>query len=208
MSNFKMQMVSVTKGNFVKNTPPNNLVLNKPPNFYFPKPKKEEQTAKTIDTESRKQDHEKMKWGEPTWFLFHTIAEKVKEENFTDIRLEIINNIVSICHNLPCPKCAKHAVEYMNKINFNNIQSKEDLKKMLFVFHNTVNQRKNYPLFEYSQLEEKYSKANTINIIQHFINLYNVKDFNVNMINANMHRDMTVSKLKAWFSKNIQYFNA
>lgn len=160
-----------------------------------------------VDPDTRALDHAKMNWGEPTWFLFHTLAQKVKEENFEEIRGELIANIISICHNLPCPKCANHAVEYMKKINIHAILTKEDLKKMLFNFHNHVNHEKRYPIFDYTQLDEKYDKANTINIIHHFMNRYKVKDFNVNMINSNMQRDMIVKKLKVWFKNNIKYFD-
>ena len=78
---------------------------------------------------------------------------------------------------------------------------------MLFKFHNDVNKRKGYAQFEFDKLDEKYRKANTVNIIHHFIAYYNVKDFNVNMITANMQRNMVVVKLKSWFKENIQYFD-
>lgn len=152
-------------------------------------------------------DSVKPKWGEPVWFLFHTMAHKVKEENFADIKNEIFDNIINICQNLPCPKCAKHAVDYMKRVNFSAILTKEDLKKMLFLFHNNVNREKGYPIFEYENLDVKYEKAVTVNIINNFLKFYNVKDFNVNMINANFQRNMVTHKMKVWFSNNIQFFN-
>lgn len=149
----------------------------------------------------------KMKWGEPIWFLFHTLAQKVKEESFANIKNELLTNILSICSNLPCPKCANHAIEYMKKVNFDTIRTKEDLKKMLFLFHNTVNSEKGFPLFEYDKLDEKYDKANTVNMIHNFIKNFSINDFNVNMINSNFQRNMLITKLKVWFTQNIQYFN-
>jgi hypothetical protein len=97
----------------------------------------------------------KMTWGEPIWFLFHTLAQKVKPESFSIVRVELLNNIFSICANLPCPVCTNHAIEYLNKINFNTIQTKEDVIKMLFIFHNEINKRKNIPLFNYDDVEKK-----------------------------------------------------
>ena len=61
-----------------------------------------------------------MLWGEPTWFLFHTLAEKVKPKDFPKIRESFIHIILRICSNLPCPDCANHALQYMNGINFEN----------------------------------------------------------------------------------------
>ena len=149
----------------------------------------------------------KMKWGEPTWFLFHTMAQKIKDENFGSMRLNILNTISLICNNLPCPDCANHASEYMKKINPNTIKNKEDLKLMLFQFHNVVNQRKGYPLFSIDSLDAKYSSAITLNIIQNFMLHFQDKHFSIRMIANDMHRKRVSELLKTWFNENIQYFN-
>lgn len=149
----------------------------------------------------------KMKWGEPTWFLFHTMAQKIKDENFGSMRLNILNTISLICNNLPCPDCANHASEYMKKINPNTIKNKEDLKLMLFQFHNVVNQRKGYPLFSVDGLDAKYSSAITLNIIQNFMYHFQDKHFSIRMIANDMHRKRVSELLKTWFNENIQYFN-
>jgi hypothetical protein len=149
----------------------------------------------------------KMKWGEPTWFLFHTLAQKVKEETFSAIKDELFNNIILICGNLPCPACANHALEYIKKIQPASIRTKQDLKNLLFVFHNEVNKRKGFALFPHDELDEKYSKANTLNIIQYFIKFFDDKHSSVHMIANDMHRGRITKKLKEWFQVNIQYFD-
>lgn len=149
----------------------------------------------------------KMKWGEPTWFLFHTMAEKINDEKFPILRLNILNIISLICNNLPCPDCSKHATEYMNKINPSSIQTKQDLKLMLFQFHNVINQKKGFPLFSINDLDTKYSSANTINIIQHFMVFFQDKHFSIRMIANDMHRSRVANQLKTWFNNNLQYFN-
>lgn len=150
----------------------------------------------------------KMSWGEPVWFLFHTLAHKIKEEHFLRLRDELLNNIYNICNNLPCPACAKHATEYMNKINFKTIARKQDLKDLLFVFHNSVNERKGLPIFQYSELDSKYHLANTRNIIVNFINSFQKKNNSIHMIATDMYRTRLVAILKDWFNRNIQYFDA
>ena len=150
----------------------------------------------------------KMSWGEPIWFLFHTLAHKIKEEHFLRLRDELLNNIYNICNNLPCPACAKHATEYMNKVNFRTIARKQDLKDLIFVFHNSVNERKGMPLFQYSELDAKYHLANTRNIIVNFINTFQKKNNSVNMIATDMYRTRLVAILKDWFKNNIQYFDS
>jgi hypothetical protein len=149
----------------------------------------------------------KMKWGEPTWFLFHVLAEKVKEESFLEIRSELLNKIYAICNNLPCPICAKHATDYMNNVNFMTIQSKDALRDLLFNFHNEVNKNKKYPLFPRNRLEEKYKMAVTVNIIKNFMKFFEDKQYNVQLISNKMHRDRLISILKVWFNENMSHFD-
>ena len=149
----------------------------------------------------------KIRWGPPTWFLFHTLAHKIKDEYFSKIKTELLTNIVTICRNLPCPKCAEHATEYMNKINMGAIKTKDDLKNMLFKFHNDVNARTGVSLFDYNDLHDKYNSAITINIVQNFFIFFKDKTFNVTAIANSMHRERITISLKIWFQKNIQYFD-
>lgn len=147
-----------------------------------------------------------MKWGEPTWFLFHTLAEKIKPDAFPQYKNELFEIIKKICSTLPCPDCAGHATAYMNKINFNTIYTKEDLQLMLWTFHNEVNARKNFPIFPFDSLSEKYSKAVTRNIIQNFINHHSDKHKSIRMISDDYYRSKIVATLKTWFIKNIDIF--
>jgi hypothetical protein len=152
-------------------------------------------------------EKKRMIWGPAVWFLFHTLAEKVREEVFSTIRIELLNNIYSISVNLPCPMCATHAKEYLDKVNFNRIQTKEDLKNMLFQFHNEVNKRKNITLFPREELDEKYSKAVTVNIIHNFMHHFQDKYRSPKLIANDLLRRRIVNVLKEWFSRNISNFN-
>lgn len=154
-----------------------------------------------------KDSGKKMRWGEPTWFLFHTLAEKVNETNFPQIRVELLNNMYAICSNLPCPDCANHAKAYMDRINFNAIQTKEDLRRLFHTFHNVVNQRKGYPLMPYEELGPKYSKAVTINIIRNFMEHFADRHRSPKLMASDLHRSRMVVMLKEWFNKNIVYFS-
>lgn len=147
-----------------------------------------------------------MKWGEPTWFMFHTLAEKIKPEYFSVIREEFINIIVTVCSNLPCPDCARHAKQYMSGVNFNTIRSKDDLRIMVYRFHNEVNAKKGFPIFPFEQLSDKYSKANTVNIVHYFMMHFEDKHKSLRMIADDLYRARICSQLRAWFSKNIGYF--
>lgn len=148
-----------------------------------------------------------MKWGEPTWFLFHTLAEKIKPEYYADIRIELLNLIYTVCSNLPCPTCAKHATDYLNAMNFNSLLTKESLQIMLYNFHNEVNRRKGFPEFPFDQLNAKYSTANTVNIIHNFMPYFEDKVGGMRLIADNLHRSRVALQLRAWFNKNIGNFD-
>lgn len=148
----------------------------------------------------------KMKWGEPTWFLLHTLCEKISDENFVLIRQSFLKIIYMICTNLPCPDCSAHAKMYLDGINFNAIQTREQLQRILFDFHNSVNKRKGFKIYNYSDLS-KYSTAITINIIYNFMNYYDVKNHSIHMISNDIYRNRMIISIKEWFNTNIQYFN-
>lgn len=149
----------------------------------------------------------KVKWGEPTWFLFHVLSVKIKDDRFQMIRVDLLNQIYAICVNLPCPDCANHAKTYLDGINFNTIQTKSDLKKMLYIFHNIVNKRKGYPLFSYDQLDEKYSKAITMRIIQNFMIHFSDRSRSLKLLPTDLYRQRLYEQMKIWFNNNISAFD-
>lgn len=167
---------------------------------------KQQPVTKSITAEQPKPEN-KMTWGEPIWFLFHTLAQKVKKEVFPLIRDSLLKNIYSICSFLPCPACANHAVEYLNKINFNTIRTKEDLINMLYVFHNEVNDRKNIPAFYFSEVEKKYSSAITMNILKNFMRTFEKSSKSNRMISNEFHKKNYIVELKNWLNTNINCFD-
>tara|TARA_E500000178_G_scaffold180070_1_gene178664 strand:- start:951 stop:1559 length:609 start_codon:yes stop_codon:yes gene_type:complete len=158
---------------------------------------------KVIEKKTRVKE---MLWGEPTWFLFHTLAEKIKEEEFLNLRFELLGYIKKICGNLPCPTCAQHASKYLNGINFNTIQSKKDLQFMLFSFHNDINKNKNYELFSFNDLHEKYSSAVTVNIVKNFFYHFSKKQYNVRMAVDNFHRHKLLKDFRIWLESKYYCF--
>ena len=165
------------------------------------------QPVQTIQEVPADPAKKKMKWGEPVWFFFHTIAEKVKPESFAIIRVELLQLIVSICRNLPCPTCSQHATAYLANANINNIKTKEQLIDFFYNFHNEVNGRKGFALFPRELLRDKYSKANTANIINYFlVNLLD-KSYSIRMIAEDFHRKRLVGEVKTWLNANLQHFN-
>lgn len=147
----------------------------------------------------------KMRWGESHWNLFHTMAEKVTERDFPIIRKELLDTIFSISSNLPCPICSTHATQYMNGVNFNAIQTKDQLKNFLFVFHNSVNQRKGVAQFPRDQLEGRYSKMDLNTVIAVFLHYFKDKQRGIKMASNEFFKTQLIEKLKVWFGKFINY---
>lgn len=149
----------------------------------------------------------KMSWGEPTWFLFHTLAHKIQDYHFQEIRAELLDIIYKICVNLPCPNCATHAKQYLDGINFNTIQSKLQLQQLCYHFHNKVNENKGIPIFPFSNLEAKYSNAITINIINNFLGVFMKKSKNIRLLADDLQRQRLIVYMKSWFQNHIGMFD-
>jgi hypothetical protein len=126
---------------------------------------------------------------------------------FAEKRQAIFDIIREICGNLPCPSCTSHAKQYIDKINFNLIQSKHDLAMMLFNFHNDVNKRKNVPTFSYNELQPKYEKANFINIVNHFMHFYKMEHHAVRLMSDDLYRRRSAKSILDWLHANQHIFD-
>jgi hypothetical protein len=175
-----------------------NFRLSRPP--VPPPPWSVSQPPKVNDT------GKKMIWGEPTWFFLHTIAHKVKHDTFFVIKRDLLRYIYAICTNLPCPFCASHARTYLDSVNFNAIQSRDELRMLVFTFHNVVNSRKGYPIFKLEELDTKYSTAITINMFNNFIKYFSDKHRSPGLIADDMFRAKLCIDITSWFRDNYQFF--
>ena len=145
-------------------------------------------------------------WGPCTWYLFHTLAEKVKEDSFHIIKDGLISLIKMICNNLPCPECASHAQYKMGTLNVNSIRNKRDLQLMLLSFHNDVNQRTGKPLFTEQQLDDKYKKANITQIIQYFFQIWQKPNPNPKLLTNSFHKNQILKEFSNWWKTNYSHF--
>jgi len=65
----------------------------------FPLPKEIIQKQQIIPVQNK--EGPKLLWGPAIWYLFHTMAEKVKESSFNIIRDDLIRVVRKVCSNLP-----------------------------------------------------------------------------------------------------------
>lgn len=187
--------------------PKNNYIMS---NSARPKPARPVKTPQPYVATSVSSDATKksMKWGEPVWFFLHTMAHKIKPESFAILRNDLLKHIYTICTNLPCPDCSVHSKTYLNGINFNNIKTKDDLKNVLFEFHNSVNIRKGFVLFEKEQLDSKYDSANFGLIINYFLSVFLDKHASPRMISDDIYRSRLTYQIRDWLITNKSHFNS
>ena len=133
----------------------NKKITPRPKKKVYLSPKKKESSAS------------RAYWGTPTWYLFHTIAEKIDNNFYLKNYMLIWNFIKDVCSNLPCPFCKNHAIDYISKVNICDIKTKEGLKKVLFEFHNNANKNSRKPISDITVLN-KYKTSNTIKIFNYF----------------------------------------
>jgi hypothetical protein len=176
------------------------LIFNmRPSNAVIAKPNI---TLRTAIRPPQKTQNDEMTWGKPIWYFLHSFASNIKDDAFIEKRQEILKLIFLLCINLPCHICSEHAKQYLNGINFNNIVSKDDLIHKLYLFHNSVNKRKNYPLYKESDLS-KYNDVNMTNVVNNFIRAYNSS----NKLNIySMSRNESFSYIKKWLHANYNTF--
>jgi hypothetical protein len=135
-------------------------------------------------------------WGNNIWYLFHSIAHKIREDKFEFHKKNIFFIIKTICNTLPCPDCSKDATLMLNKIDFNTIKNKNDLKMFLFNFHNAINIKLKKPQFSYDSLDNKYQN---INFDALHNNLYIIYTSNTNipqLMSSSFHKTLSFPKIQ------------
>lgn len=83
-------------------------------------------------------------WGKYTWIFFHCLAEKIKPSSFIAMKYTLINWIKQISGILPCPYCSEHATNFLQQYkNYHTINTKDEFKNFLLLFHNSTNKKIN-----------------------------------------------------------------
>ena len=145
-------------------------------------------------------------WGPPTWRFMHTLAHKIKEEQFVALRSKLVSFIVNICHTLPCPDCAQHAREFWKSISPSATESKHKLMNVLYVFHNRVNGRRKMPLFRYEDLR-RYGEILFIPCYNNFAKNFVVRGVPPQLLAESFRRSLLMRDLRRWLSDNILAFD-
>jgi hypothetical protein len=144
-------------------------------------------------------------WGPPTWIFLHTLVAKIKDEQFPVIGQQVIANIIQICLFLPCPECSVHAKQFWANVVTKNINNKQDLINLLFVFHNAVNKRRSVKPFRYVDLQY-YNTLKLIDTFNDFARNYNTNG-NMKLLTESFHRSRLLQSLRGWLMSNLPSFH-
>ena len=149
---------------------------------------------------------QRMRWGAPTWTLFHVLAAQISPQQFPYMRAGLLEIITAICGNLPCPDCSNHASEYLRKINYNLIQTPDHLRAMLYEFHNSVNMRKGVALLPSEQLT-MYHRMDIREVVYRFMHFFeNRHNNNSRMMAHSFSRGLQAQRIRDWFNTNWMHF--
>jgi hypothetical protein len=148
-------------------------------------------------------------WALYTWMLFHALIEKSSEEFYKIKYKEIFNLIRSVCLELPCPVCRRHAIEYLKNINIQHLTTREMFREMLYNFHNNVNARLGKPLYGYNNLVT-YNNYNMAHILVHFKRFFSRRYGGILQIGLSSNQNKRISvaiNVMTWFKAHWSEFN-
>lgn len=149
----------------------------------------------------------KQAWGNATWYMMHTLAQKLRPENSSAVPV-IITHFENICRNLPCPDCAEHASRMFATANIHAVVDKSTLIQFLYQLHEAVNRRLRKQSLSMDACQELYSRAHTMSILTHFFHVMkNIKSQDRAMIYG-FRRQQCIKAFATFIDANLHLFAA
>lgn len=145
-------------------------------------------------------------WGPIVWKLLHTIIESINEKHFQSIYKELFIYIKSICTFLPCPRCSNHARDYLSRIKYEHINTKEKFRLTLFNFHNNVNKMNKKELFKIEDIDV-YKEYSLVECYNNFVKIFGKKG-NLQQITQSFQRKLILQKFMNWLQINKRCFTS
>lgn len=142
-------------------------------------------------------------WGPHIWKFLHCFCEKINNIFFINNKTSVFVFLRNILFNLPCPICSNDTRIQFKKVNIDIIKNKEDLKNLLFYYHNNVNKKlkKRVKKRIYLKTYESYN-------IDKCYNNFRIVFFKKYKFKLNVYSSMLLNKnninndIKIWWRKN------
>tara|TARA_B100001093_G_scaffold519061_1_gene606252 strand:+ start:1568 stop:2032 length:465 start_codon:yes stop_codon:yes gene_type:complete len=149
----------------------------------------------------------KKEWGNSVWIFFHVIADRINEDKFNTIKADVINVTKLICSHLPCPECSEHASKILKNINLEKvINSKDDLIKFYFNFHNHINKKLNKPQYNEAKLYSDYTSYDIKICIENINKIFIYKPIIPALMTKNFHKQLAHPRFKQLVNNIINSF--
>lgn len=145
-------------------------------------------------------------WGPIIWKTLHCLAYKIKDEHFLTQKTKLIDLIIKICSNLPCPACSNHAQGMIKKYRLPFIKNKQELIRILFLMHNEVNKRLKKIEFKFENLI-MYNSLQLKDVLTEYYNTNINMHLGEKMMLYSFHRKKFLTIFKEYANKHIQYFS-
>jgi len=147
-------------------------------------------------------------WGPHIWNFLHCFCEKIKEEFFISNKESVFIFLNNILFNLPCPICSHDSRLQFGKVNINIIKTKNDLKNLLFYYHNYVN----------NKLRKKKKNINCLNVYKKYnihkcyknfqLVFFKKYSFRLNVYSKMLNnKNKEQNDVKIWWYKNKKNFS-
>ena len=135
----------------------------------------------------------------------HSIAEQIKNEDFDNYKFKFLNIIKNICLNLPCRISSQSSIFFLNNLNINTLQKLDDIKMMLYLFHNYINKNNKKQIFNFSDTK-KYKDVNISKAFGLFYNLYSNNLYLRKSVNYN-NMLLVINEINKFIEENIFYYD-
>ena len=143
-------------------------------------------------------------WGPATWTLFHVLAEKLTNDSLVKPIILLVKNI---CSCLPCPTCREHSTTILYRYSlYDRINTKEELKRFIWEFHNQVNKKLHVPAYNFNSLT-KYNQYNLYTILQIWLKYFNIFTTDVKLYTIKHKINNTKSYTQQFITKHKDSFN-
>ena len=96
-------------------------------------------------------------WGRQAWHFIHFVALTYPEKPTEEDKKDYLNFFNSLQKTLPCPICAEHFKENMEKIPI-KLEDRESLFKWTVDIHNEVNRKNSKKILSYDEAIQEINK--------------------------------------------------
>ena len=97
-------------------------------------------------------------WGNHQWTTLHIMAAVYPTQPSKERQEAMLQYLNGMSYNLPCPQCSYHCTDYFHN-NPPMLDSRDNLKKYIYDFHNSVNKRLGKRELSFEECEEQTFKT-------------------------------------------------